>query len=105
MQGIIVRYRSQRQSKVGREMNFPQNKGKHKLYGTKKSKSIKKQAELQGYRRAGTWGETDRIEKGVLRDSRPEEHDSRELSMSAAAGRANIMTTLRWTNGWISAQE
>ena len=39
---------------------------------------------------------------GVLRDSRPEEHDSRELS--AAAGRAN-MITLRYTNGWISAQE
>ena len=68
-----------------------------------KIKSVEKLAELQGYRRAGTSGKQ-LVDKSVFHDNRPGKHgDSRELS--AAASRADIMTTLRYSNGWISAQE
>ena len=96
----------QRQSKVGREMKLPQNKGKHKkLCGCemKQNNVCWKAGRIPSYSRAGTSGEQT-VGKCVLRDSRPGKHsDSREPS--AAPGRADIMTTLRCTNGWTSAQQ
>ena len=66
MHGIIVRYRSQGQSNVGREMNSPKTKGNIRNCAARRNNSL---AELHGYRRAGTSGEQT-IDKGVLRGSR-----------------------------------
>ena len=85
--------------------HFPKTKGNISCADAKwsKIKSVEKLAELQGYRRAGTSGKQ-LVDKSVFHDNRPGKHgDSRELS--AAASRADIMTTLRYSNGWISAQE